>query len=230
MMAQQDITEKMRAILLDWLVDVHKSFTLLPETLFLTVSILDHYLEAQLVQRDRLQLIGVTAMLIASKYEEIYAPEVSDFVYIVDGAYTRVQILDTEEEILASLNFSLSFVSPLHFLRRFSKAAQSDYRIHTLCKYIIEVAMMDIRFLKFLPSEIAAGALYLARAMLHIVPLWNSTVEHYSTYTEIQARDVAIEINKLLKRMQKSTLKNIITKYASPKYGEVSTIATISDL
>jgi hypothetical protein len=75
-------------------------------------------------------------------------------VYITDGAFDRDQILDMEEEILATLNFSLHFISPLHFLRRFSKAAQSDYQIHTLCKYIIEITMIDIRLLKYLPSGI----------------------------------------------------------------------------
>jgi hypothetical protein len=69
-------------------------------------------------------------------------------VYIVDGAYSRDEILDAEEEVLATLKFNVNYVSPLHFLRRFSKAAQSDYRIHTLCKYIIEITMIDIRLLR----------------------------------------------------------------------------------
>lgn len=73
-------------------------------------------------------------------------------MYITDGAYNREQILDMEEEILGTLKFSLNFISPLHFLRRFSKAAQSDYTIHTLCKYIIEISLIDIRLLKYLPS------------------------------------------------------------------------------
>jgi hypothetical protein len=66
--------------------------------------------------------------------------------------------------------------------------------------------------------------------MTHQIPLWNPTLEHYSTYTEIQAREVAIEINKLLKKMQKSSLKSIITKYSSPKCGEVANFPLISDL
>jgi hypothetical protein len=191
-------------------------------------------------------------------------------VYITDGAYDRDQILDMEEEILATLQFSLQFISPLHFLRRFSKAAQSDYQIHTLCKYIIEVSMIDIRLLKYLPSgmeiifvflslwlcflvwfglvclfiglyysiekfiiypfsisEIAVGATYLARAMTHQLPIWNPTLEHYSTYNEIHARDVAIELNKLLKKMQKSSLKSIVAKYSSPKCGEVANYPVI---
>jgi hypothetical protein len=90
---QTDINEKMRAILVDWLIDVHLKFKLLPETLYLTVEYIDRYLNKEPVTRKKLQLVGVTAMLIASKYEEIYAPEIRDFVYITDKAYTKEEIL-----------------------------------------------------------------------------------------------------------------------------------------
>ena len=86
----------MRGILVDWLSEVHLKFKLVPETLYLSVNLIDRYLEKELVQRSHLQLIGVTAMLIASKYEEIYAPEVKDFVYITDKAYSKDQILQLE--------------------------------------------------------------------------------------------------------------------------------------
>jgi G2/mitotic-specific cyclin-B, other len=79
----------MRAILVDWIIEVHLKFKLLPETLFITVSLIDRYLEKIQIKRNNLQLVGVTAMLIATKYEEIYAPEVRDFVYITDNAYTK---------------------------------------------------------------------------------------------------------------------------------------------
>ena len=92
MIHQTDINEKMRSILIDWLVEVHLKFKLVPETLFLTVNLIDRYLERKVVMRNRLQLVGVSAMLIACKYEEIYAPEVRDFVFITDNAYTRDQI------------------------------------------------------------------------------------------------------------------------------------------
>ena len=90
---QTDINEKMRAILVDWLIEVHYKFKLLPETLFLTINLIDRYLERVQVHRTKLQLVGVTSMLIASKYEEIYAPEVKDFVYITDRAYSKEEIL-----------------------------------------------------------------------------------------------------------------------------------------
>lgn len=86
MKQQSDINEKMRGILVDWLIEVHLKFKLLPETLYLTVSTIDRYLSLADVHRSKLQLVGVTAMLIACKYEEIYPPEVRDFVYITDKA------------------------------------------------------------------------------------------------------------------------------------------------
>jgi len=88
MSVQTDINEKMRSILIDWLVEVQIKFKLLPETLYLTTNLIDRFLGLKKVSRDKLQLVGVACMLIATKYEEIYAPEVKDFVYISDNAYS----------------------------------------------------------------------------------------------------------------------------------------------
>lgn len=89
MTQQADINERMRSILVDWLVDVHLKFKLRTETLFLTVHVIDRYLAKEQTTRNKLQLVGCTAMLVAAKYEEIYAPEVRDFVYISDKVRTR---------------------------------------------------------------------------------------------------------------------------------------------
>ena len=92
MKSQTDINEKMRAILIDWLIEVHLKFKLKLETLYLTINVIDRFLERTLVSRQKLQLVGVTALLLASKYEEIYPPEIRELVYITDKAYTRAQV------------------------------------------------------------------------------------------------------------------------------------------
>lgn len=92
METQTHINERMRSILVDWLVEVHLKFKLVPETLYLTINLIDRYLERQEVSRPKLQLVGVTSLLIASKYEEIYPPELRDLVYICDRAYTRTEV------------------------------------------------------------------------------------------------------------------------------------------
>jgi len=224
---QNEVNEKMRAILVDWLVEVHHMFKLLPETLFLTVFIIDRYLEKAVVARDKLQLVGVTAMFIGAKYEEIYAPECNDFVHVSDGAYEKDQILETEQTILNTLGFNLTCPSALHFLRRYSKAAGSDYNVHTLCKYLIELVLVDVKMLKYLPSEIAAGSVFVARAMTKKTPLWTPTLHHYSTYSEEHVRSVAVEINNLLKKAQKSSLRAVQKKYSSEKNASVAEIALV---
>lgn len=79
----------MRAILIDWLVDVHLKFKLSPETLFLSVNLIDRFIEGRRVAKEELQLVGSTAMFLACKIEEIYPPELADFVFICDNLYTK---------------------------------------------------------------------------------------------------------------------------------------------
>jgi len=93
---QSFINERMRSILVDWLVEVHLKFKLVPETLYLTINIIDRYLSKTEVSRPKLQLVGVTALLIASKYEEIYPPELRDLVYICDRAYSKMEVSPTD--------------------------------------------------------------------------------------------------------------------------------------
>ena len=104
---QDDINDKMRSILIDWLIEVHLKFKLVPESLYLTVNLIDRYLEKEQVNRQKLQLVGVTAMLIACKYEEIYPPIVKDFVYITNNAYTKEEILEMERKMLQALDFNI---------------------------------------------------------------------------------------------------------------------------
>jgi G2/mitotic-specific cyclin-B, other len=76
MTKQPEMNTKMRAILMDWIIEIHYKFELMPETLYLCMYIVDRYMSLQPVPRAELQLVGVAAILIASKYEEIWAPEV----------------------------------------------------------------------------------------------------------------------------------------------------------
>ena len=120
---QSDINPMMRSILLDWLVEVGMEYRLSSDTLFLSAAYIDRFLSLVDVKRNRLQLVGVTAMLVASKYEEIYAPQVDEFCYITDNTYTREQVLETEREVLRVLDFDLTQPTTKTFLRRYIKAA-----------------------------------------------------------------------------------------------------------
>jgi len=182
---------RMRNLMVDWLVDVHLQFSLLHETLYMCVGIMDRYFQTKsdkLSTKD-VQLVGITSLFIAAKYEEMYPPELGDFVYITDKAYTDKQILKMEIEIISTLNFSLSRPLPLNFLRRNSKAGMVDAETHTLAKYAMEVALVDYEMSHFHPSVAAASALALAisvhagSASRLRSDLWNANLRFYTSYT-----------------------------------------------
>ena len=158
----REVTGNMRAILFDWLIQVQMKFRLLQETMYMTVSMIDRFMQNSCVPKKVLQLVGVTAMFIASKYEEMYPPEIGDFAFVTNNTYTKHQIRQMEMKILRVLNFSLGRPLPLHFLRRASKVGEVDVEQHTLAKYLMELSMLDYDMVHFAPSQIAAGAFSLA--------------------------------------------------------------------
>lgn len=98
---QKEVTAKMRTVLIDWLNEVHLQFHLFTETYYLTVGIIDRYLrDYTKTSRKNLQLVGVAAMFLACKYEEMYPPMLKDFVFITDDTYTSTQITHMEQQIL----------------------------------------------------------------------------------------------------------------------------------
>lgn len=162
---QEHIDWSDRDILNDWLIQVHQRFSLLPETFYLAINIIDRFLSTKIVQLDKLQLVGITAMFIASKYEEVISPHVSNFSYMAKD-YKDSQILDAERFILSALNYDLSYPNPMNFLRRISKADNYDIQTRTLGKFLLEISMLDHRFLEFPPSHVAAAAMYMSRLIL----------------------------------------------------------------
>jgi G2/mitotic-specific cyclin 3/4 len=163
---QAEIQWSMRSVLMDWLVQVHNRFTLLPETLFLAVNYVDRFLSCKVVSLGKLQLVGATALFVAAKYEEINCPSVQEIVYMVDGAYTADEVLKAERFMLSMLQFELGWPGPMSFLRRISKADDYDLETRTLAKYFLEITVMDERFVGCAPSFLSAGAHCLARMML----------------------------------------------------------------
>ncbi|XP_030044574.1 G2/mitotic-specific cyclin-B2 isoform X2 [Microcaecilia unicolor] len=218
-----EINERMRTILVDWLVQVHSRFLLLQETLYMSIAVLDRFLQVQPVSRKKLQLAGVTALLIASKYEEIYAPEIGDFVYITDNAYSRDQIKEMEMIILRELNFELGRPLPLHFLRRASKSSDSDVEQHTLAKYLMELTLVDYDMVHFLPSEIAAAALCLSQKVLG-QGTWGLTLQYYTGYTEDDLLLIMKHMAKNVVKVNENTTKYVAVKnkYASNKLMMIS--------
>jgi len=234
------ILPKMRSVLVDWLVEVHQQFSLLQETLFLAVAILDRYMQerADKIPRKKLQLVGVTAMFIAAKYEEMYAPEIGDFVYITDNAYSQSQIREMEMDMCQVLKFDLGRPLPLHFLRRNSKAGQVDATIHTLAKYAMELTLIEYNWAHIPPSKIAATALCISLVLLErdetktIQDLWTPTVAFYAHYSLESIRDHVIDLASILVKTSSANasgkLMAIRKKYQNKKFAKISELSELT--
>jgi len=220
MSKQPYINVRMRAILVDWLVEVHYKFKCCPETLYLTVNLIDRFLDRKQVPRPKLQLVGVTAFLIACKYEEIYPPEVKELVYMTDGAYTRKQIIDMEAFMLATLKFQVTVCTTHCFLVRFLKAGHADNKMYFLASYISERTLQEVDVLCFLPSMVAAAAVYLARRNCGLRP-WSPTLTHYTKYTE-EALLPCLRVLSPWLNSRSQSLQAIRKKYGAAKFMMVS--------
>lgn len=165
--AQNDIDWTMRQSLVDWLCQVHLRYHLLPETLWIAINTIDRFLSRRVVSQVKLQLVGVCAMFIASKYEEILAPSVEEFVFMTQNGYRKEEILKGERIILESLEFKIShYCSPYSWMRKISKADDYSIQTRTLSKFLTEVTLLDYHFLRVKPSMVAAIGMYTAQKML----------------------------------------------------------------
>jgi len=217
-----ELAWRMRGILIDWLIEVHNKFKLLPETLFLTVNLMDRFLSLRICSLPKFQLVGIAAMFIAAKYEEVLAPSIHNFTYMADGSYTEEEIQQAERYMLKVLRFDLSTPSPLNFLRRISKADNYDIQVRTLAKYFMEVALIDYRFLSCRPSLIAAASMWLSRKMLNRGE-WNANLRHYSGFTEEELQPT---VDLMLNYLSKPTKhESFFKKYASKKFMKASIFA-----
>lgn len=190
---QTDINPKMRAILIDWLVDVQVKFKLLTETLYLTVCLIDRYLSKVVVTRQQLQLVGVTCLFIACKYEEIYSPELKDFVYVTDNAYNKNQMLEMEGNILTALDFRLCSTSPLRFYERLQQFwGNYNNKMDFLAQYVLELALLDLNSYVYTPSVMAAAVIYLVNKLFkRPESVWTPAMERCIQLSEKDIRPCA---------------------------------------
>ncbi|KAF5727581.1 hypothetical protein HS088_TW22G01277 [Tripterygium wilfordii] len=230
--SQPEINAKMRSILVDWLIEVHHKFELMPETLYLTINLVDRFLSLKAVSRRELQLVGISSMLIACKYEEIWAPEVNDFVCISDNAYVREQVLVMEKAILGKLEWYLTIPTPYVFLIRFIKASlPSDKEMENMVFFLAELGLMQYpTIIEYRPSIIAASAVYAARCTLGKTPFWTETLKHHTGYHEDQLRDCAKLLVKFHFAAAESKLKAVYRKFSSLDHGAVALFSPAKSL
>jgi len=222
---QTEITEKMRAYLIDWLTELHLKFKLWTETMYVCVGIIDKMLIAEPnFKKKDLQCLGITALHIAGKYEEIYPPELRNILKVTDNAVSKDHVLALEFRILQKLDFNLTFPSIFRFMERFCRVAQVNERTQTLAQYLCESCLLDCTLMKEKPSKLAAVSLYAAQRAVKgtHANVWSATLAKSTGYKEDELRGMAVDLLQFIKNVENSSLQSIFKKYSSPKFLEVA--------
>lgn len=233
---QKDVTANMRGILVDWLVEVAEEYKLLSDTLYLSVSYIDRFLSANEVPRQRLQLLGVSSMFIASKYEEISPPHVEEFCYITDNTYRKAEVVEMEAAILKSLNFEMGSPTVKTFLRRFTGITSENQKtpnllFEFLCCYLAELSLLDYNCIKFLPSLVAASVTFLAKFIIRPkVHPWNSALQECSGYKSAELKDCVIILHDLYLARRGGSLQAIREKYKQHKFKYVAMLPSSPEI
>ena len=223
---QPEINEIMRAILIDWIIDVHLRFNLRQETLFLTIWLIDTYLSFAFVPRDKLQLLGITCLLISCKSHEIYYPQNNKLIEMTDNAYSKEEMLTMENEILKKLNFFIVCPNPIDFYNILSKMFNFEKKQYYLGNYFIESALVNYQILKYSSSVIASSCTYLVMKYYRIngyQKLYNKFIINENNPEDV-IKDAAKEIYVLVDNLSKSKFKSLKKKYSLTQFENVSEI------
>ncbi|XP_068186542.1 cyclin-A1 [Antennarius striatus] len=220
-----EITNDMRVVLVDWLVEVAQEYKLHSETLYLAVNYLDRFLSrTKSVKRSKLQLVGTAALLTAAKYEEISPPELKDFVYITDNTYTKEQLMQMEHIFLKVLAFELMAPTADQFLNIFISIHQVCATTRNLALYITELSLLEMDPLViYNPSILAAGAYCLANYTLNKA-LWPDSLHTFTGYTMDDIMSCFTDLHHLYISADTCPQQTIREKYKSSKYCHVSLI------
>ena len=227
MVDQKEINSKMRSILIDWLIDVHFKFGFTDETLFLTVSIIDRYISFSQITRANFQLLGITALMIACKHEEIDLPKMDDFIYITDHAYVKNEMIKMEYDVLNKLNFSFLYPSPIKFFEYLSLHFNFDKKMHMMGKYLMESFLLDIKNFKYKPSIIACACTYIVMKFFKLKNYYEAYDKKFynlkeGEYTEGNVKECAKEICLLVDNINKTNFQACLKKYSKTEQEKVA--------
>lgn len=219
MKKQRDVTYQMRGTLIDWIIEVHLKFELCTETLYLCINIMDRFLSLKEISRSKYQLLGITSLWISSKYEEVYLPELSEFIDICANAYSKEEFIKMERLLLETLEFNLTVCTNITFLNEYFHYFK-DLNIQYSCYYLSELSFLEPKLLSLKPSLLSSCFLFLSLKFFKNLEFWSEDLKKLTGYSFYQLNDTVNIILNLLKN--NSNWKSIFKKYSHQKRNSVS--------
>lgn len=243
---QPHLNKHMRSLLVDWMVEVQQQLEFNHEVLYLSVKLLDLYLNKRVINKEKLQLLGGAAMFIACKFEERMPPIIDDFIFVSDNAYERKDLIKMEIEILKTVKFDIGVPLSYTFLRRYSKCIRADMKFLTLARYILELSLQDYQFAYVNDSLKACASLYLAMKMVVQFEIdnpgqtilcsenltsteWNETLVYFTGSFLKQFINLVPAMNQLIKVAPQSKYNTIYKKYSHHVFHEVAKVTCLTD-
>ena len=180
---QIDIKYQMRCILIDWIISLQNKFFKKSSTLFLTINLIDRYLSKKSIHRTKFQLLGVTSLFIAFKYEEIYMKNINDFIDLTARAIDKAEILSMEKTIINLVEFNLDLPLSNDFFDLLSTVYKFDKKEYNFGCFLLEAFLLDINCCKYKQSQIGLATCFIIlrlRQMKRINPIEdNNFIEYY---------------------------------------------------
>ena len=210
---QAEINNRMRAIVVNWMIEVHDRFKLLHDTLFLSVIIFDRYMSIDKnIKKERLQLIGVTSLLIACKYEEIFSPEIRDFVCILDRTYEKEDLMEQENLMLKLLKFEVTFPTSLRYFEILRIEFGIDEKYYNYGYYLLELCLIDCRFSRYMQAVIATTVCFFLIKIFYKISFKQFMGKNIKI-KESEIKDCLIDICFLVDNIENSIYPAVIKKY-----------------
>jgi hypothetical protein len=213
-------------VLFNWLIDVHLKYNLHPQTFFITINIIDSYLSANVVYRNELQLVGITALWIAAKYEETYqVPKISNLVYICDSTYNDKQILEMESKILLEMKFDFLKNSSFSYYETIKRQTFMKEKDEFLGRYLLEGILFDISTRKYSELTIASAVIFFIQKLRGYELKKEEKVSEITGVSEKELRSCAREICSIWQKINEvSEMSSLRQKYTRPEFMEVAKI------
>jgi hypothetical protein len=224
---QPDINERMRTILVDWLVDLHRKFRLRDKTLYLAVNLVDRVLERRSINRRNFQTLGATCMFIASKHEEVNPPDAADFAYMTEHSSTTAAIISWEAQVLNVLDFRIATPAPSEFLFFFRKINECSEEQCHMIEYILDMSLLEIALTCYKPSLLAAASIMLSNELLQRSPAWPTAMSRYTEYDCDVLKPCTEKMRSLMEMAQHSQFQSVRNKYRLPRYCNIATVVDL---
>ena len=217
---QTEINSKMRIILIDWLFEVNNKLKFREETFYTTIYIIDAYLSKKFIQRKKFQLLGVTALYIATKLNEIFSGSVKDYVFMTDRAYNESDIITMESDICKTLNFNFLVPHCLSFFQIFSKkiGLDKDSEEYQFGIFIIQNFLMNSKSFNYNYSIISIASCNLIVKLFEKDKNINFDLFYRDSLSFIEdcSKNICDAVNETLN----SNMNLSVKKYYYGKYSE----------